>query len=71
MNVKTLTFIHKLLTEEVEKRTGAHAYIREIANTAAKEEKPNAEYLKQQKEKAWDEYMKAYQALSDFESQEW
>ena len=71
MTIKTLTYIHNLLKEDVQTHENAKAYIREIYFKAQDEEKPNAEYLRKQYENARDKLREAQNALEDFEAKEW
>ena len=71
MTIKTLTYIHNLLIEDVKTQTAAKDYIRTIADQAEAEEAPNAEYLRKQQQTAFDKYLKAPRALEDFEAKEW
>ena len=71
MTIKTLTYIHNLLKEDVKVQANAKNYIRDIANKAAEEEAPNAQYLSSQQQKALHKYLEACNALEDFEKQEW
>lgn len=71
MTIKTLTHIHKLLVEEKEKTYNAYIYIRDLSTAAYSDNKPNADFLSQQKDKAWEAYRAADRALDDFEEKEW
>lgn len=71
MTIKTLTYIHNLLIEDVKTQTNAKDYTRTIADKAEAEEAPNAEYLRKQQRIAFDKYLKATRALEDFEAKEW
>lgn len=71
MTIKTLTFIHDLLTEETEKRRLANKWISEIYQKAVDEDAPNVQTLEEQKETAWNKYFEASRALDEFEQKEW
>lgn len=71
MTVKTLTYIHNLLKEEVSKLKDAHTYIKTITTEAKEKEAPNADFLQRQTDKAWSKYIDAMNALEDFENKEW
>lgn len=71
MTIKTLTYIHNLLIEDVKTQTQVKDYIRTVADRAEAEEAPNAEYLREQQRIAFDKYLKASRALEDFEAKEW
>lgn len=71
MTIKTLTYIHDLMCEELTKRKDAYNYIREVANKAIDEEAPNAQFLSTQRDTAWQKYIEATNALADFEAKEW
>ena len=70
MTIKTLTYIHNLLKEEKEKQYEAYKHIRDIVTTARAENQPNADYLAELQDKAWDTYTQARHALEDFEEQD-
>lgn len=71
MTIKTLTYIHNLLIEDVKTHTNAKDYARQIAEKAEDEEAPNAQYLRELYNKAFNKYRAACNALQDFEAKEW
>lgn len=71
MTIKTLTYIHNLLKEDVNTHANAKDYIRQVADKAEAEEAPNAQYLREQYNKAFNKYCEACNALQDFEAKEW
>lgn len=70
MTIKTLTHIHTLLKEEKDKQYQAYIFIRDCVTQAHCDNKPNADFLEKQQEKAWERYREADRALDDFEEQE-
>ena len=70
MTIKTLTYIHNLLKEEKDKTYQAYIYIRDCTAKAYHDNKPNANFLKSQQDKAWEKYREADRALDDFEEQQ-
>ena len=71
MTIKTLTYIHNLLIDDVKTNTNAKDYARQIAEKAEDEEAPNAQYLRELYNKAFNKYLDACNALQDFEAKEW
>lgn len=71
MTIKTLTYIHNLLKEDVETQTNAKLYIQEVYNNALEEGKENASFLRQQYETQRRKLREAENALDDFEAKEW
>lgn len=71
MTIKTLTFIHDLLKEDVHIKKEAHNHMRDIVTTARANNQPNADFLAEQQNKAWNKYLEANRALEDFEEKEW
>lgn len=70
MTIKTLTFIHELLTEEEKKTAGIKKWCCERLYTAEDKGEPT-EQLKKDRELATINHNKAYNALVEFESHEW
>lgn len=71
MTIKTLTYIHNLLKEDVAQREDVKKYIREVYDTALEATDPTAEHLREQYNDAKDKYYDALHALEDFEAKEW
>lgn len=71
MTIKTLTYIHNLLKEDVQTQENAKEYIREVYNKALEEEKENAPFLRKQYETQRQKLREAENALEDFEAKEW
>lgn len=71
MTIKTLTYIHNLLKDDVNLKEGAKKHIYELWNEAVEKEYSNAEYIREQYDIARDKCYEAQHALEDFEAKEW
>lgn len=74
MTIKTLTYIHKLLTDEAQKTESTYRASRKLQHKYEESEAASESLKASQKEAAdefYKEYIAAKNALEDFESQEW
>ena len=71
MTIKTLTYIHNLLKEDVDLKSGAKKHIYELWSEAVDKEYSNAEYIREQYDLARKKLYEAENALEDFEAKEW
>ena len=71
MTIKTLVFIHEQLKHEQKKRYNIYASLRDKATIAKEEKTPNADFLSEQAEHAWNNQTEAARALREFEEKEW
>lgn len=72
MTIKTLTYIHKLLTDDALTKEYVYRSARNLQHEY--EEHENTKLAAEQKEAAdhfYEDYLKASYALEDFEAQEW
>lgn len=71
MTIKTLTYIHQLLIDDVARCRQANRIATDARNRAEDEEADNLQTLEDVRKKAWEHLSKAVDALADFEAQEW
>ena len=71
MNVKTLSYIHQLLVENEAKLKNAENLVVDARNKAEKEGAENYPDLCDAAKRARVSWGKAYDALQDFDAQDW
>lgn len=71
MTIKTLTYIHQLLIDDVARCRRANEIATDARNRAEDEEADNLQTLEEARKKTWEHLRKATNALEDFEAQEW
>ena len=71
MTIKTLTFIHELLKDEVNRLNGAYSLAAEASKEAEEAEAPNAKPLDELKMQMFRKRTEAQRVLDEFEAQEW
>ena len=71
MTIKTLTFIHESLKDEVNRRLDTKKYVYDLWEEAVEQELPTAEHIREQYNIAREKYNEAHDALEDFEQQDW
>ena len=76
MTIKTLEYIHELLLDDMRTREGMRKFSSEQASKAEEDyedkkiTKAKLDKAKEEKEKYWQLYIKAKNALDDFEAQD-
>ena len=74
MTIKTLTFIHKALTDEAWSREQVYRAARKLQHEFEDRENADTGLVENQKKAAdelYEYYLEASRALEDFEAQEW
>lgn len=71
MTIKTLTFIHELLKDEVNRLDGAYNLAKEASQEADETEAPNAKELHELQLQMFHKRTEAQRVLDEFEAQEW
>lgn len=71
MTIKTLTFIHELLKDELSRRDGAYALAARKYQEAYQAKAPNEEALHELQMSMFRKRTEARQILDEFEAQEW